>query len=100
MTIIDDLLRDTSIEKFKDKDNNVYSIKILGNGGNLYFQENDKGLICQINALVSMVFIKTIKNWEWHKNMNNNEIDRVSLLIKYYYKKVYNPNVMLSNDNI
>jgi hypothetical protein len=99
MTLIEELLNNDSINRETDESGNIYGIRVLGRGENLFFQENDKGLICQIDALHSAIFINTIREWEGEKRMNDAEKKRVIELIKYYYSRYYSENVTLMKGN-
>jgi hypothetical protein len=96
---IENLKKDSSVNRLQDENGNLYGIRVLGRGENLFFQENDKALICQINAFHSVIFTKTIKNWEGEKKMAHEEKNRVVNLIEKYYKLVYNPEVKLLDVN-
>lgn len=92
---IDSLMQDKSVNRIVDAQKNVYGIRVLGRGENLFFQENNKALICEINAVDALVFTKSVKNWEGEKKMSTEEKERVLALIKKYYAEVYNPEVKL-----
>lgn len=89
MEYIQQLIKDASVERVLSANGNVYGIMVLGRGENLFFQENDKALICEIDAVDSLVFTKSIKNWSGYKKMNEAERNRVVELIKHYYKMAY-----------
>lgn len=95
---IEQLKSDPSVNRIKDIEGNEYGIRVLGRGENLFFQENDKALICQINAGYGIIFIKSIKNWEGEKKMSESEKNRVVNLIKKYYREIYNPDVKMSHE--
>lgn len=99
MSLIEELFNDDSVSRETDENGNIYGIRILGRGENLFFQENDKGLICQIDAVHSAIFINTIRQWEGEKKMSDTEKNRVIALVKYYYSKYYNENVVLMKGN-
>lgn len=92
---IDSLMKDKTVNRIIDEHKNVYGIRVLGRGENLFFQENDKALICEINAVEALVFTKSVKNWEGEKKMSAEEKERVLTLIKKYYAEVYNPAVKM-----
>ncbi|GEM56365.1 hypothetical protein B0A58_00205 [Flavobacterium branchiophilum NBRC 15030 = ATCC 35035] len=98
-TYVKKILEDNSIEKRIDDKGNVYRIRVLGRGENLFFQENDNYLFCQIDAVNAVIFKSTIQKWDNLKdNMNSSEHERVSSLIEKYYKEIYNFNVIIKND--
>lgn len=80
---------DPTVERIKDSNGNMYGIRVIGRGEDLFFQENEKALLCVIDAIDSIIYVKSIKNWEGEKKMNEAEKNRVLALIKYYYKIVY-----------
>jgi hypothetical protein len=98
-TYIKKILEDNSIEKRIDERGNVYRIRVLGRGENLFFQENNNYLFCQIDAVNAIIFKNTIQKWDNLKDtMNNSEHERVSYLIEKYYKEIYNFNVIIKNE--
>jgi hypothetical protein len=92
---IEQLKKDDSIETRTDFNGNVYRIRVLGRGENLFFQENDKCLLCEIDARNAIIFTKSIKKWEPDIKMSSEEKKRVTVLVEKYYKEVYNPNVRI-----
>jgi hypothetical protein len=92
---IANLMKDQTVNRLVDKANNTYGIRVLGRGENLFFQENEKALICEINAVDAVIYTKSIKNWEGEKKMSPEERRRVIELIKKYYATVYSPEVKL-----
>ena len=94
---IEQLKKDDSIERRIDSEGNIYRIRVLGRGENLFFQENEKCLLCEIDARNAVIFTKSIKKWEPKTKMSSEEKKRITNLIEKYYKEVYNPNVILYN---
>ncbi|AIM37864.1 hypothetical protein KO02_15095 [Sphingobacterium sp. ML3W] len=92
---IKELKEDLTVNRWNDKDGNSYGIRVLGRGESLFFQENEKALLCDIDAAYAIIYVKSIKNWEGEKKMNVQERGRVIALIEKYYKEVYNPGVEL-----
>jgi hypothetical protein len=92
---INGLMKDKTVNRIVDEHQNEYGIRVLGRGENLFFQENDKALICEINAVEGVIYTKSVKNWEGEKKMSAEEKERVLGLIKKYYAEVYNPAVKL-----
>lgn len=90
------LLKDATVDRFYTENGNMYGIMVLGRGENLFFQENDKALICEIDAIDSIIYAKSIKSWDGEKKMNGAEKNRVLELIKYYYKIVYKSNLQVA----
>lgn len=92
---IEQLKENPTVNRLTDDNGNLYGIRVLGRGENLFFQENEKALICEIDATHATIYTKKIKNWDGEKKMSSIERDRVISLIVKYYKKVYNPNVVV-----
>jgi hypothetical protein len=71
---------------------NIYAIRILSKGENLFFRENDKALICTIDAVHGAIYKDSIKAWDIpEKKMDNEEKERVVRLIYKFYKERLNP---------
>ena len=96
--IIKDLIQDPTVNRVEEN-GNLYGIRVIRRGENLFFQENNKGLICQINATHSVIFANTIKKWEGRKIMTLTERERVTELVLKYYKKVYSKEAKLLYEN-
>lgn len=92
---IEQLKGNSTVNRLIDNQGNSYWIKVLGRGENLFFQENEKALICEIDAVNGTIYSKSIKNWEGEKKMSTVEQDRIILLIAKYYKEIYNQNVVI-----
>ncbi|MDR6786624.1 hypothetical protein [Pedobacter africanus] len=61
--------------------------------------ENEKGLICTIDAAHGAIFTRSIKQWDsTGKKMSRKERIRVTGLIEKYYREFYNPTVVLIDD--
>jgi hypothetical protein len=92
---IEQLKGDPFVNRLKDNQENSYGIRVLGRGESLFFQENEKALICEIDAVNGVIYSKSIKNWEGEKKMGPEERNRIIALIDKYYKEIYNPNVVI-----
>lgn len=92
---IKQLKEDDSTEKRIDSEGNIYRIRVLGRGENLFFQENDRCLLCVIDARNAAIYTKSIKKWEPNEKMSSKEMKRVIALVEKYYKEVYNPDAKL-----
>ncbi|MEZ0539974.1 hypothetical protein [Fibrella arboris] len=87
------------IDKYNDNiiehEGNLYAIRVIGRGNNLFFRENEKCLICDIDAEHGVIYKKSIKIWDSvDEKMTKSEKDRVTALIADFYRKIYNPNVL------
>ncbi len=92
---IEQLKGDPFVNRLKDNQENSYGIRVLGRGESLFFQENEKALICEIDAVNGVIYSKSIKNWEDERKMSPEERNRIIALIDKYYKEIYNPNVVI-----
>lgn len=92
--MIDDLMRDTSIERMKIGEHS-YAIRVLGRGDMLFFQEDEKALICEVDAANAVIFAKSIKNWNNTKKMPADERKRVVELVFELYRRCINNNVVV-----
>lgn len=96
---LDELMKSKDIHQVTDDSGNRYGIRVLGRGENLFFMENDKGLICTIDAEHGAIFTRSVKKWDsTDKKMSPKERQRVVGLIQQYYRRFYNPNVILIDD--
>lgn len=79
----------------KDGDT-TYAIRVVGRGETLFFRENEKCLLCEIDAAHGVIYKKSIKIWDsTNEKMSKAEQERVASLILTYYKQVYNPEAVL-----
>ncbi len=77
---------------------NVYKIRVYGRGLHLIFKENEKGLICHIDAEHGVIYQKSIKIWDTtNEKIRETEKDRIVELIVKYYKQFYNKGVIVSD---
>lgn len=89
MSVIEKWLSDPTVKRFPDGKGNIYGIRALGRGDNLFFQENNKALVCEIDAVDSIVYAKSVRSWSGSKKMSASEKARVLALIEHYYKRAY-----------
>jgi uncharacterized protein YifE (UPF0438 family) len=94
MSLIDDLMRDQSIDRC-DLEGHSYAIRVLGRGEMLFFQEDEKALICEIDAANSAIISKSVKNWDKMKKMSDEEQKRVITVMADMYRKYINENVVI-----
>ena len=98
-TYLEELMKREDISRVTDEAGNKYGIRILGRGENLLFMENDKGLICTIDAVHGAIFTRSIRQWDsTGKKMSKKERERVIGLVEKYYKELLNPNAILLDD--
>lgn len=98
-TYLEELMMREDISRVTDEAGNRYGIRILGRGENLLFMENDKGLICTMDAVHGAIFTRSIRQWDsTGKKMSKKERERVIGLVEKYYKELLNPNVILLDE--
>jgi len=91
-SFIEEWMNNKTVNQIDDKKGNHYGIRVLGRGTDLFFKENNRGLICSIDAVKGVIYKQSIKIWDsTGEKMSKAEKERVSKLIEEYYKKVYNP---------
>jgi uncharacterized protein YqkB len=96
MNLIEEL-RDEPNQNLIQECENVYSIRVYGRGLHLFFRENEKCLMCNIDAEHGAIYKKSICKWDLPDNlkMNKAEQERVTALIVKFYQQFYNSNVIL-----
>jgi hypothetical protein len=92
MNVIEKWKSDDTVVRFLEGDDS-YGIRVIGRGEHLFFQENDKALICDIDAANNIIYSASIKNWEGSKKMPDLEKERVIKLIETFYKIYIDENV-------
>lgn len=98
-TYLEEYMKSDDVHQVTDATGNRYRIRVLGRGENLFFMENDKALICTIDAEHGAIFTRSVKKWDSiEKKMSPKERKRVVALIEQYYKVFYHPNVILIDD--
>lgn len=100
MSDIEKYKNDPDLTTFKDEEGNTYRIRVIGRGEHLFFQENDKALICQIDAVHAGIYSRSIKVWNENEKMNKAEKERVTELIMLYYKKAFNKDPVLTDSRL
>ena len=96
MSVIEKWKNDDTVVRFKEGAD-CYGIRVIGRGDNLFFQENENALICDIDAVDAIIYARSIKNWDGQKKMQKSEKERVLSLIEKYYKNYINENVTVSH---
>lgn len=98
-SFLEDQMNSENVHRVTDHAGNRYGIRVLFRGDNLLFIENEKGLICTIDAAHGAIFTRSIKHWDsTGKKMSQKERIRVTGLIEKYYREFYNPAVVLIDD--
>ena len=80
------------VYRFKDLKNS-YGLLILGRGENLFFQENDKALICELSATHSLLNPLTITKWDNGQEITVDEKNSLLEKISKYYLLSYSNNL-------
>jgi len=73
-----------------------YGILILGRGESLFFQKNEKALICHISAIHAELDASTIKKWDNKKSLSPAEKTKTVDEIAKFYKKAYKDDLKVS----
>jgi len=94
---IQELKNSQRVYRFTDEDNNSIGLLILNRGEQMFYQENDNGLICEISARHSVIFTKSIKKWSNGKKINPEEKNKIIERLKKYYKNAYQDEVSFSD---
>ncbi|RQO73963.1 hypothetical protein DBR43_00720 [Pedobacter sp. KBW06] len=96
MDLIEELMGSKGVHLAKDSKGNEFGIRVLGRGMDLFFKENNKGLICSIDAAHGVIYTKTIRIWDsTGEKISREERLRISRLIEKYYKEFYNSEVIM-----
>jgi len=82
-----------SVTRFTDSKGTKFGIAILSRGETLFFQQDNKSLICEIDAVNAVIFTKTIREWHDGKKIKPSERDLLVKNILFYYGIVYNKDV-------
>lgn len=82
-------LKGTDTAYRTEEEGNRYGLKILNRGEELFFQQNEDALICEISASLLLINPTTIKEWDNGKKISEEE--RAVLLEKIlrFYKEAY-----------
>lgn len=95
--LIEDLIIDPSVSRFTGDNGVVYGIRVLGRGESLFFQENERGLICAFDAIKSVLYTKSIKQWGEDEKMSLAEKGRVISEICSAYEKIFKKKIVVSD---
>jgi hypothetical protein len=85
------------ITRLRDEGGNTYGIAVIGPGQNLFFQMNERALICGIDAVHGVIYTRTIKEWDDRKRISPKARPAVAEKILQYYRLVYNPTAQLDD---
>lgn len=79
-----------------EEDGNKYGLLILYRGETLFYQENDRALLCEIAARFAVINPETIAQWDDNTTISTAEraaiLDKIITLYKKAYKddlKIY-----------
>lgn len=89
LNYIKELKDDDSASEFVDETYGMIRLKTIYRGEGLYFQLNDRALICTISARDAMLSKKSIKRWDNGKLIEEQERDMILGIIRSYYPKAY-----------
>lgn len=89
MSIIQELMTDSSVSRFTDENGICYGIKVLGRGENLFFQEQGDGFVCVFDAVHQVLYTRSIKSWDGQGKMSASEKDRTIKVLGIAYKNIF-----------
>ena len=63
---------------------NVYALAVIGRGEDLFFKENERGLICNINIITHEIFKNSVDIWaiQCHCAMPRSKVLRLSTCLR------------------
>ena len=77
-----------SVYRFEE-DGNKYGLLIISRGDLLFYQENEKALVCEISARYSLIAPETIKEWDNSHKITAEERPAILEKIQHFFKKAY-----------
>jgi hypothetical protein len=85
-----DLFMNAELSHIIQEEDNTYGIRVVERGYSLFFRENNKGLICLIDAEHKVIYKTSVKLWKSNnQKLNKEEKIRILDLIIKYYKQIY-----------
>lgn len=88
IAIINELKTDQRAYRYEE-DGNKYGLLILYRGETLFYQENDRALLCEIAARFAVINPETIAQWDDNTDINPDERAAILDKIMTLYKKAY-----------
>ncbi|OMP74946.1 MULTISPECIES: hypothetical protein [unclassified Chitinophaga] len=88
IAIINELKTDQRAYRYEE-DGNKYGLLILYRGETLFYQENDRALLCEIAARFAVINPETIAQWDDNTDINSDERAAILDKIMTLYKKAY-----------
>jgi hypothetical protein len=85
---INDLKTDQRAYRYEE-DGNTYGLLILYRGETLFYQENDRALLCEIEARFAVINPETIAQWDDNTEIGTTERAAILEKIITLYKKAY-----------
>lgn len=86
----------TGAHEIKENNGVIYKIKILGRGEELFFQQGDNALICDISARSAVIDPNSITRWDNGNKIADEERKLIVEKIISLYKKVYQDELVVS----
>lgn len=86
---IDAYLTDPSVSRETDAHGNTVGVRVLGNGCNLFFQMNDRYLICEIDMIAFGLISRTITAWNTGESIRGDERRRLLPAIVTMFETYY-----------
>ncbi|WPQ65174.1 hypothetical protein SIO70_09990 [Chitinophaga sancti] len=88
IAIINELKTDQRAYRYEE-DGNKYGLLILYRGETLFYQENDRALLCEIAARFAVINPETIVQWDDNTDIHSDERAAILDKIMTLYKKAY-----------
>lgn len=64
-----------------------YKVRIINRGEQLFYQQENRALICEIQPTESIVYTDSIKRWDDGKPVTDEEKRRIITRLDSYFKK-------------
>ncbi len=95
LNYIKELKVNDSVYAYQDQVLGAIRIMIIYRGERLYFQLNDKAIICIISARDAMLSRKSLKIWDNGDKITESEVDKLCPIICKFYEKSYGDNLTI-----
>jgi hypothetical protein len=96
---IDEIKTWESVHRFQDEDGNTYGVRVIGPGEHLFFQMNDRALICMIDAEHHEIYERSIRKWDDGKRITPKARGPIAEKILHYYRMAYDKAATLSDSD-
>lgn len=86
MNTFEEWMNDKTVNRIS-KNGFTYGFRIIGRGEHLFFQENEKSLICEIDRVNNVIYLKSIRFWNTGARIKTEEKNRLISAITDIYKE-------------